>query len=306
MVQDKYYTIHFDDAAYPKLLKEIANPPTTLFAMGNIDLLHTPQIAIVGTRKPTINGRETAKQFAAYLAKAGFTITSGLALGIDGASHEGALQVEGNTIAVLGNGFHHIYPKSHHALYTRIAEHGLLLSEFEPSTAPRAENFPKRNRIISGLSVATLVVEAAVKSGSLITAHLASEQGREVFAIPGSIHNPQARGCHALIKNGAKLIETVDDVLEELQSLLQFQLDLPQLSNNKDNLLVPRLDKKLSSVLKYIDFVPTPIDTIIEHCEQSQDTIFAALIQLELAGYIVSSPMGYTRVAEQANVANNR
>jgi DNA processing protein len=301
-LQEKYHTIHIDDAIYPKLLKEIANPPTVLYAIGNIDLLHTPQIAIVGTRKPTINGRETAKQFAAYLAKAGFTITSGLALGIDGASHEGALQVGGNTIAVLGNGLHHSYPKSHRQLQSQIAEHGLLLSEFPPTTEPRAENFPKRNRIISGLSVATLVIEAAVKSGSLITANFACEQGREVFAIPGSIHNPQARGCHALIKNGAKLVETVTDVLEELQSLLQFQLEFPQPTNNTENLSLSGLDKKLSNVLKYIDFCPTPIDVVIGRCGGEHDAIFAALMQLELAGYIISSPTGYTRVSHSVKI----
>ncbi|MFN7096767.1 MAG: DNA-processing protein DprA [Gammaproteobacteria bacterium] len=298
ILSGEYQIIRLKDAAYPALLKEIQDPPAILYALGNLDLLQTPQIAMVGTRKPTINGRETAKQFAAYLAKAGFTITSGLALGIDGASHEGALQAGGNTIAVLGNGFDHIYPKTHQQLYANIARHGLLLSEFEPSVGPRAENFPKRNRIISGLSLATLVVEAAVKSGSLITAHLASDQGREVFAIPGSIHNPQARGCHALIKNGAKLIETVDDVLIELRALLQFQLDLPPLPATDEKLLVSRLDKKLSNMLKYVDYVPTSINHIIEHSGESHDTIFAALIQLELAGYVISTAAGYTRVAQ--------
>lgn len=297
--QEKYQTIHIDDAIYPKLLKEIANPPAVLYAIGNIDLLNTPQIAIVGTRKPTINGREIAKHFAASLAKAGFTITSGLALGIDAASHEGALHVQGSTIAVLGNGLDYNYPKSHHHLQSTIAKQGLLISEFPPTTAPRAENFPRRNRIISGLSLATLVIEAAVKSGSLITANFACEQGREVFAIPGSIHNPQARGCHALIKNGAKLIETVSDVLEELQPLLQFQLDLTQPAHNIEKLSLSRLDKNLSNMLKYVDFSPTPIDVVVKHCNEEHDTVFAALVQLELAGYIVSSPMGYIRIAHK-------
>lgn len=297
-MQDQYKTIYLKDADYPKLLKEIPSPPSVLYALGNLNLLHTPQIAMVGTRKPSVPGRDTARQFAAHLAKSGLTITSGLALGIDGASHEGALDVQGNTIAVLGNGLHHTYPKSHRELQARIAEQGLLLSEFPPDTAPRADNFPRRNRIISGLSVATLVVEAAVKSGSLITANVAAEQGREVFAIPGSIHNPQARGCHALIKNGAKLVETVFDVFEELQPLLQFQLDFAQPANNTENLSGPGLDKKLSTVLKYIDYCPTPIDVVIERCRGQRDVIYAALVQLELAGHIVSTPTGYTRVSQ--------
>lgn len=296
--QPHHHIFCLTDDIYPPLLKEIAQPPLVLYAIGDIKLLYTPQIAIVGTRKPTINGSETARQFAAHLAKIGLTITSGLAAGIDGASHEGALQAQGKTIAVLGNGLNHTYPPAHKTLQAKIAEQGLLLSEFSPNMKPRAEYFPQRNRIISGLSIATLVVEAAVKSGSLITARLACEQGREVFAIPGSIHNPQARGCHALIKQGAKLIETVDDILEELPALLQLSLEFGLSTPTIDKPKQLPLDKKQSIVLKYIDYVPTPLDIILERCGEDHNEIFSVLMQLELNGYVASAAGSYTRITK--------
>lgn len=208
------------DPEYPRQLREIAQPPPLLFVQGDPDLLALPQIAVVGARSATPQGLENAQAFAAELARRGFVISSGLALGIDGAAHRGALQVRGGTVAVCATGLDRVYPARHQALAREIAAQGTLVSEFPIGVPALAENFPRRNRIISGLSMGVLVVEAARESGSLITARLALEQGREVFAIPGSIHNPMARGCHALIRQGAKLVETVDDVLEELGPLL--------------------------------------------------------------------------------------
>lgn len=208
------------DPRYPAALLDAADPPLLLFAQGDLRLLGAPSVAIVGSRHATVQGEENARAFAETLAQAGVTVVSGLARGIDAAAHEGALAA-GSTIAVLGTGMLHIYPKAHTALAQRIAQRGLLVSEFLLDTPPLRPNFPKRNRVVAALSRGTLVVEAAVQSGSLITARLAAEMGREVLAIPGSIHAPQARGCHALIKQGAKLVETAQDVIEELR------MDLP-------------------------------------------------------------------------------
>lgn len=217
------------DAAYPAALLEAADPPLVLFAQGHPARLGRPAVAIVGSRHPTQQGVENAWAFARALSEAGVVVVSGLARGVDAAAHEGAMQpleaegepgggaVAGGTIAVLGTGINEVYPKAHQALARRVAHHGLVLSEFPLNTPPLRANFPRRNRIVAALSRGTLVVEAAVQSGSLITARLANEMGREVLAIPGSIHSPQARGCHALIKQGAKLVETAQDVLEELR-----------------------------------------------------------------------------------------
>lgn len=210
------------DPAYPAALLDAADPPLLLFAQGQLDLLGRPAVAVVGSRHPTPQGQENAYAFAKALSEAGVTVVSGLALGVDGAAHAGALDglrdaTSGSTIAVVGTGLDLVYPKAHQALAQRLSTQGLLLSEFALGTAPLAGNFPKRNRIVAALSRGTLVIEAALQSGSLITARLASEIGREVLAIPGSIHSPQARGCHALIKQGAKLVETAQDVLEELR-----------------------------------------------------------------------------------------
>lgn len=206
------------DPAYPPALLQADDPPLLLFAQGRLALLQSPAVALVGSRNPTAQGRDNAHAFAQALSQAGVTVVSGLALGIDGAAHEGALAAgTGSTIAVVGTGLDRVYPKQHLALAHRLAHEGLLLSEFALGTPPLPANFPKRNRIVAGLTRGTLVVEAAVQSGSLITARLALEMGREVMAIPGSIHAPQSRGCHALIRQGAKLVETARDVLEELR-----------------------------------------------------------------------------------------
>ncbi|ACB32623.1 DNA protecting protein DprA [Leptothrix cholodnii SP-6] len=204
------------DPAYPSIWLNLPDPPLLLYAQGKLDLLQRPALAIVGSRHPTPEGTDNARAFAASLSRTGLTIVSGLAAGIDGAAHEGALGGTGSTIALVGTGLDRVYPRAHLKLAREIADRGLLLSEFSIGTPPLAAHFPLRNRLIAGLGMGTLVVEAALKSGSLITARLASEFGREVFAIPGSIHNPQSRGCHALIRQGAKLVESTQDVLEEL------------------------------------------------------------------------------------------
>lgn len=215
LAQPDNHLLTCDDPAYPKQLQEIPDAPPVLFVRGSIDLLSRPQIAIVGSHNPSSQGKQTAQDFAGTLAACGFVITSGLALGIDAASHIGALRSGGLTIAVAGTGLDRIYPARHKQLALEIVENGAIISEFPPGTTAKAGHFPRRNRIISGLCIGLLVVEAARQSGSLITARLALEQNREVFAIPGSIHNPLARGCNALIREGAKLVETTRDILEE-------------------------------------------------------------------------------------------
>lgn len=204
------------DADFPPLLEHIAQPPAALFVDGDAALLLRPQVAIVGARGATAGGLAHARRFASALAQAGFVITSGMADGVDGAAHAATLDVGAPTIAVVGTGPDRVYPRQHHALAQAIAAHGALVSEFPPGTAPRADHFPRRNRLIAGLALGTLVVEADLKSGSLITARLAGEQGREVFALPGSVHNPLARGCHRLIREGARLVEEPIELIEAL------------------------------------------------------------------------------------------
>ena len=225
--QPNNHIITCHDPAYPVLLSQLPDPPPLLYVHGSVELLSVPQLAMVGSRNPSRSGQQTAIDFARHLASAGLVITSGLALGIDAASHQGALDVNAPTIAVMGTGLDRVYPARHRELALRIAEQGSLISEFPIGTSPQPGNFPQRNRIISGLALGTLVVEAAIRSGSLISARYALEQGREVFAIPGSIHNPLARGCHHLIRQGAKLVETAEDVIDELGSLAGACTPLP-------------------------------------------------------------------------------
>ncbi|MCP1621560.1 DNA-processing protein DprA [Pseudomonas nitroreducens] len=218
----EHHLVCWDASGYPALLEELDDAPPMLFLAGDPTLLERPQLAMVGSRRASKPGLDTARAFARSLAGGGFVITSGLALGIDGAAHEGALEARGKTIAVLGTGLEHMYPRRHLGLAQRIIEQGgAVISELPLNCAPHASNFPRRNRIISGLSLGTLVVEASPSSGSLITARLAAEQGREVYAIPGSIHHPGARGCHELIRQGAMLVETVEHILEGLQGWTQ-------------------------------------------------------------------------------------
>ena len=278
---------------------EIADPPPVLFVHGDPTLLVRPQLAMVGSRNPTPGGSETAQAFACHLAQAGLVITSGLALGIDGASHRGALEGGGATLAVAGTGLDRVYPASHRGLAHAIVANGALISELPPGAPPLPEHFPRRNRIISGLSAGTLVVEAAANSGSLITARLAAEQGREVFAIPGSIHNPLARGCHGLIKQDAKLVETAQDILEELAPLTGiFTLPVKHLGEKGNETPLCTVEQK--ALLERLSFEPVAVDTIIRRSGLTPEVVSSILLTLELQGYVISSAGGcYSRIGNK-------
>lgn len=267
-----------DDERYPQLLLETPSAPFVLYARGRLELLRQPSLAIVGSRNATAQGLRNAKDFAKAAAAAGICIVSGLAAGIDAAAHEAALGMPGSTIAVLGNGIDVVYPRQHELLSNRVFAEGLVLSEFPLGTPPLGRNFPRRNRIISGISKGCLVVEAAMASGSLITARLAVEMGRDVFAIPGSIHSPLSRGCHYLIKQGAKLIEEPAEVLEE------FGLghDSAQ-SSSRDE--VP-IDEATAKLLKAVGYDACDVDTLIERAGIDAEDLLPLLVQLELDGRI--------------------
>lgn len=269
------HLITIADTHYPQQLLEVSDPPAILYAKGNISLLNTPCIGIVGGRNATKQGEQNAEGFAEALSLAGYCVVSGMALGIDGAAHRGALNGSGKTIAVVGTGLDIVYPAKHRSLAHQIAESGLILSEFPLGTPSRPGNFPKRNRIISGLSLGCLVVEANTNSGSLITAKLAAEQGREVFAIPGSIHAPMAKGCHQLIKQGAKLVENTQDILEELPEVN------PNLSPDK-TLDAESQNVEVEGLLQYVAFSPTSLDQIVELSGLSTQAVSAELMLLVL------------------------
>lgn len=280
---------------YPELLRELSDPPLLLFLRGDPSLLSLPQLAMVGSRNASRTGIDNAHRFARFLAASGLTITSGLALGIDGAAHEGALQ-GGTTVAVTGTGLDRVYPARHRELAHRIAEQGLLLSEYPPGTPPLPANFPRRNRIIAGLALGTLVVEAALNSGSLITARLAAETGREVFAIPGSIHNPQARGCHALIRQGAKLVETGEHIVEELASQLGL-LAAPVENNQGEAEGIPALQPDYAELLALMGYEPVSTDQLVERSRFSAAEISSMLLLLEMQGHVLSESGGlFTRL----------
>ncbi len=284
------------DPDYPALLLQTPDPPPLLYVHGDASLLAQPQLAMVGSRNPTASGRQTATDFARYLSAAGLIITSGLALGIDAASHQGALDAGNPTIAVMGTGLDRVYPARHRELAREIARYGALVSEFSIGTPPRAENFPRRNRIISGLSLGALIVEAALRSGSLISARYALEQGREVFAIPGSIHNPLARGCHHLIRQGAKLVETAQDVIDELGALAGACLQATA-GPDTDSDQPPELDQEYSQLLDYMGFDATSVDILVEKAGLTPAEVSSMLLQLEMCGFIASSPGGiYNRL----------
>lgn len=283
-----HYIIRINDADYPALLKEIANPPDVLYVRGDKAVLQCQQFAMVGARNATPAGLRDAEAFAQHLAQAGFVITSGLALGIDGASHRGALNANGKTIAVMGTGLLHLYPRQHTGLADQIvANGGAIISEFPLDTTPLPYNFPRRNRIISGMSIGVLIVEATLKSGSLTTAKHALEQNREVFAIPGSIHSPQSRGCHQLIRQGAKLVESSADILEELGGFLQLTPRQAQL---------PIMDSKQAKLLAKIDYATTPLDVIVLRSGLTVSEVSSILLSLVLAGCVESVTGGYVRV----------
>lgn len=288
--QDNHYLITLNDPHYPPLLKEITNPPPLLFIHGNPNSLCTPQLAIVGSRNPSIMGLETAHQFSNSLAQLGFTITSGLALGIDGACHEGALSIQKETIAVMGTGLDRIYPARHHTLAQKITTLGALVSEFPIGTPAKPQHFPQRNRIISGLCSGLLVIEATKRSGSLITAKMALEQNREVFAIPGAINNPLAQGCNALIQEGAKLTTHCQDILEEFNIRPGFT------PNTSPQPALDTLSISQKNILETVQFNPTVIDTIVDHTKHPTHLILSTLLQLEILGFISSENGFYTRL----------
>lgn len=295
---DDNHIIVFTDPRYPALLREIADPPPVLFVRGDAALLNEAQIAIVGSRNPTPAGCETAAAFAGQLARDGLIITSGLALGIDAAAHQGALTADGCTIAVTATGLDRVYPARHRDLAHAIARKGALISEFPTGTPPLAEHFPRRNRIISGMSLGVLVVEAALRSGSLITARLAGEQGREVFAIPGSIHNPLAKGCHALIRQGAKLVESANDVLEELGPLARA---VATASGAAEREAAPALEPEQRALLQMVGDAPTSVDVLVERSGLTPPAVSSILLVLELQGLVASAPGGgYLRLHPKA------
>ena len=279
--------ICFDDSRYPKQLKEISNPPLLLYLQGDISLLHSAQIALVGSRSCTPYGQDKAYQFAHDLAQAGFTITSGMALGIDGFAHQGALDSSGKTIAVLGTGLNNIYPKRHALLAQQIIENGLLVSEFWPNSPAIPSHFPRRNRLISGLSLGVLVVEASTRSGSLITARYASEQNRDLFALPGSIDNNQACGCHHLIQQGAKLVMNINDIVEEFTHLPEINISAVSAEQ--------RQQQNTHPLLKYIDYHATTLDQLLQRSGLDLINLQNQLIELEITGRIKATAEGYTR-----------
>ena len=289
--QPDNFALTLEDVDYPASLKEISDPPPVLFVKGRPDLLHQPQMAMVGSRNPSSEGVKIAIEFSQALARAGFVITSGMALGIDAASHQGALNVGGYTIAVAGTGLDRVYPACHKQLATDIVAQGALVSEFPPGTTAKAGHFPRRNRIISGLCQGLLVVEAAAKSGSLITARMALEQNREVFAIPGSIHNPLARGCNALIRQGAKLVETAEDIFEELGQYNQVYKSIDAQINQT------ALDLEQQNLLKLVPYSPITVDNLVQESGYSVETVSSMLLVLELQGYIAAAAGGsYYRI----------
>jgi DNA processing protein len=283
---------------FPGLLRQISNPPERLFVAGNLDALHLPALAIVGSRNPTRQGRQNAYEFAKHLGRSGFCIVSGLATGIDTAAHEGALDGGAMTVAFLGHGIDRVYPAANEGLAKRIIANGAVCSEFPLGSDPRREHFPQRNRLISGLSLGTLVVEAAKRSGCLISARLASEQGREIFAIPGSIHNPMSRGCHQLIRQGAKLVESAADIVSELGPLVEHLMQAPEEpASSKQDSRKPDADYEI--LIQAMGFDPATVDELADRSGLTIDHVSSMLLILELEGIIEAQAGGrYSRLHE--------
>ena len=285
--KDNAHIVTLADSEYPQKLLEISNPPAVLYAIGNLPWLNHPSLAIVGSRSATPQGEKNAEEFSASLCHLGLCVVSGMALGIDGAAHRGALKANGATIAVVGTGLDIVYPARHRDLAHKIAERGLIISEFPLGTPSKAQNFPRRNRLISGLSLGCLVVEANIDSGSLITARLSTEQGREVFAIPGSIHSPVAKGCHQLIKQGAKLVENTQDILEEIKNLLPTS----KLSYSPTGLMseinsATATSQAGNTVLDLMGFDAINFDHLQQLSALTTEVLSAMLMVLELEGKI--------------------
>ncbi len=294
----QHHLVAFTDPRYPASLRGVNRPPIALYVAGNTQVLNDPQLSIVGSRNPTPAGRHTAFEFAESLAASGLAITSGLAEGIDSAAHRGALAAQGVTLAVLGSGIDSIYPRNNQSLSEKICFQGALISEFPLGTPPRRANFPQRNRIIAALSLGTLVVEAARRSGSLITARLAGDQNRELFAVPGSIYNPLSRGCHELIRQGAKLTETVADILSELN----FSAFFEGVRRASDSLgpapeIEAGMDKEHKILLDALGFDPADIDMLVVRTGFKAEAVSSMMLILELEGHVQAAPGGrYSRV----------
>lgn len=295
--------VTWQDAHYPEQLRHIHNAPVVLYTLGDTTLLGREQIGIIGSRKATRAGLDHARRFAAELSVRQLLVSSGLALGVDGAAHAGALDAGFPTTAVIGCGLDRIYPHQHRRLGERVIAHGLMISEYPPGTPARAAHFPQRNRIISGLSRGVLVVEAGLRSGSLITARMALEQGREVFAIPGSVHSPVARGCHQLIKQGARLVETVDDILEELgawwsppPTLTGPATPEPKLAAGSQQDL-SGLDSREIAVFEALGYDPQSTDALSSATGLPADQLMQSLLLLELQGLVSSAPGGFQKIA---------
>lgn len=292
--QDNRHVVAWDSPDYPAQLKAAPAPPLLLFVEGDLNALPKPQIAVVGSRHPSYVGKENTRNLIPALVESGAIITSGLALGIDGLSHQAALNARGITLAVLGSGLDNVYPKRHQRLAAElVAGGGALISECHPGLGPLAHHFPRRNRIISGLSVGVLVIEAAARSGTLITARYALEQGREVFAIPGAWQNPVAWGCNHLIQQGAKLVMTANDILEELRV---FSVVEPgDLSPVQEELLL------YPELLENVGLEATPLDVIVSRCQQPVQKVLTQLVELELAGWVATVAGGYVRARKTPN-----
>jgi DNA processing protein len=283
--------ITLGDPAYPPALLQTADPPLLLYAQGRVELLQANAVAVVGSRNPTPQGIDNARAFSGALSRGGWTVVSGLALGIDAAAHEGGLSGPASTVAVVGTGLDRVYPRLNLVLAHRIAIEGLIVSEYPLGTPPLAPNFPIRNRIIAGLARGTLVVEAALKSGSLITARMALEAGRDVFAIPGSIHSPQARGCHALIKQGAKLVDSAQDILEEMAPTVSP----PSTPGSRDT---PTPAASTHPLLDALGYEPTTLDELVNRTGESAAVLSTRLLELELDGHVARLPgQQFQRVA---------
>ncbi|MBT8058129.1 MAG: DNA-processing protein DprA [Gammaproteobacteria bacterium] len=307
--QQGHHLLTWDSPSYPSLLRSIPSAPAALFAVGDPEVLWTPQVAVIGSRNPTAGGQDNARDFAGELSRQGMTVTSGLATGIDSTAHAAALDAGGTTVAVLGTGPDVVYPAGGEALAERIRRRGVLVSELPPGTGAKREHFPSRNRIISGLSLGVLVIEAGLRSGTLITARMAANQGRDVFALPGSIHNPMSKGCHRLIRDGAKLVENVSEVLQELAPLagrLAEELG-GRIADDESDVGDEPLDKAAADpqveddpeyrqLLSCIGYDPKPIETIIEQSGLTARAVSAMLLMLELRGTVEAHPGGaYSR-----------
>lgn len=288
-----HQVISYSDKDYPEAWKRLSHPPLTIFASGNRNCLDTNMFAVVGSRNATPSGLKNADYFSKVLSEAGFTVLSGLALGVDGAAHQAALNTKSSTVAILGCGPDIVYPRRHRSLFGRIVnEGGMVLSEFLPGTPPLKHHFPQRNRLIGSMATGTLVIEAALKSGSLITAQVAVDHGRDVFAVPGSINNPKTAGCHRLIQQGAKLVADVSDILEEYRGFTQ----------TSHASIHPLGEKKLQQclaldpILDSVDYEPTSVDVIISRSKRTASEVVSKLLELELDGFVAPFCGGYIKL----------